>query len=71
MSEIAVHGDQEMWLMICRLTVSELEESNSVYRKASKLGDLEGRSISEDIASNILDQLLEETVITLSLNPQV
>jgi len=56
--------------MICRLTVTELEESNSVYRKASKLGDLEGR-ISEDIAQNILDQLLEETITTLSLTSQV
>ncbi|KAG2274738.1 hypothetical protein Bca4012_045240 [Brassica carinata] len=69
-SETRVHGYQEMWHMICRLTVSELEESNSVYRKASKLGDLEG-SITEDIASNILDQLLEETITTLSLTSQV
>ncbi|XP_009120377.1 uncharacterized protein LOC103845295 [Brassica rapa] len=69
-SETRVHGYQEMWHMICRLTVSELEESNSVYRKASKFGDLEG-SITEDIASNILDQLLEETITTLSLTSQV
>ncbi|KAJ0266775.1 hypothetical protein HA466_0007160 [Hirschfeldia incana] len=69
-SEIPVHGNQEMWLMICRLTLSELEESNFVYRKASKLGDLEG-GISEDIASNILDQLLEETVTILSLTSHV
>ncbi|KAF8102495.1 hypothetical protein N665_0198s0195 [Sinapis alba] len=69
-SEIPVHGNQEMWLMICRLTLYELEESNSVYRKASKVGDLEG-GITEDIASNILDQLLEETITTLSLTSQV
>ncbi|KAL0735102.1 hypothetical protein Bca4012_011312 [Brassica carinata] len=69
-SEIPVHGNQEMWLMIYRLTLSELQESNPVYRKASKLGDLEG-SISEDIASNILDQLLDETITTLSPTPQV
>ncbi|KAF3562839.1 hypothetical protein DY000_02017830 [Brassica cretica] len=69
-SETRVHGYQEMWHMICRLTVTELEESNSVYRKASKLGDLEG-GISEYIAQNILDQLLEETITTLSLTSQV
>ncbi|CAH8360527.1 unnamed protein product [Eruca vesicaria subsp. sativa] len=70
-SEIPVHGNQEMWLKICRLTLSELEESNWVYRKASKLEeDLEG-NIREDIASNILDQLLEETITTLSLTSLV
>ena len=69
-SATRVHGYQEMWHMICRLTVSELEESNSVYRKALKFGDLEG-SITEDIASIILDQLLEETITTLSLTSQV
>ncbi|ESQ42512.1 hypothetical protein EUTSA_v10015324mg [Eutrema salsugineum] len=69
-SEIRLHGYQEMWLMICRLTVSELEGSNWVYRKGSKLEDLEG-IISEDIVSNILDQLLEETVTTLSLTSEM
>ncbi|WZZ33608.1 hypothetical protein YC2023_017009 [Brassica napus] len=56
--------------IIGRLTVSELEESNWVYRKTSKLEDLEG-IITEDIASNILDQLLEETITTFSLTSQV
>ncbi|CAL9244103.1 unnamed protein product [Arabidopsis halleri] len=63
-SEIRLHGYQEMWLMICKLTVSDLEYSKWVYGKASKLEDLEG-IISEDIVSNILDQLVEETITTL------
>ncbi|WZZ46897.1 hypothetical protein YC2023_043156 [Brassica napus] len=61
---------QEMWHMICRLTVSELEESNWVYKKTSKFKVLEG-SITEDITSNILDQLLKETITTLSLTSHV
>ncbi|CAE6247935.1 unnamed protein product [Arabidopsis arenosa] len=69
-SEIRIHGYQEMWLMICKLTVSDIEGSNWGYGKASKLEDLEG-IISEDIVSNILDQLLEETITTLSLTSQV
>ncbi|CAH2069509.1 unnamed protein product [Thlaspi arvense] len=69
-SEVRLYGYQEMWLMICSLTVSELEGSNWVYGKASKLEDLE-ELIGEDIVSNILDQLLEETITTLSLTSQV
>lgn len=69
-SEVRLHGYQEMWLMICRLAVSEIKGSNWVNRKASKLEDLEG-IISEDLVSNILDQLLEETITTLSLTSQV
>ncbi|CAA7032308.1 unnamed protein product [Microthlaspi erraticum] len=69
-SSVQHNGYQEMWLMICRLTVYEIEGTNWVYGKASKLKDLEG-SISEDIVSNILDQLLEETIVTLSLTSQV
>ncbi|VVB16482.1 unnamed protein product [Arabis nemorensis] len=69
-SEVRLHDYQEMWLMICRLTVSEIKESKWVYGKASNLEDLEG-IISEDIVSNILDQLLEETITTLSLTSQV
>ncbi|KAL1197227.1 hypothetical protein V5N11_011376 [Cardamine amara subsp. amara] len=64
------HGYQEMWLMICRLTVSELAGLNWVYGKASKLKDFEG-IISEDIVSKILDQLLVETITTLSLSSQM
>jgi hypothetical protein len=48
--------------MICKLTVSDLEGSDWFNGKALKL---------EDIVSNILDQLLEETITTLSLTSQV
>ncbi|VYS70781.1 unnamed protein product [Arabidopsis thaliana] len=68
--EIRLHGYQEMWLMICKLTVSDLEGSDWFNGKALKLEDIEG-IISEDIVSNILDQLLEETITTLSLTSQV
>jgi hypothetical protein len=56
--------------MICKLTVSDLEGSDWFNGKALKLEDIEG-IISEDIVSNILDQLLEETITTLSLTSQV
>ncbi|XP_010453992.1 PREDICTED: uncharacterized protein LOC104735835 [Camelina sativa] len=69
-SEVQCHGYQEMWIMICKLTVSELEDSNWDYGKASNLKDSEG-IITEDIVSNILDHLLEETITTLSLTSQV
>lgn len=68
--EIRLHGYQEMWLMICKLTVSDHEGSDWFNGKALKLEDIEG-IISEDIVSNILDQLLEETITTLSLTSQV
>ncbi|CAN8248433.1 unnamed protein product [Cochlearia groenlandica] len=67
---IQQYSYQEMWLKICGLTVSEIEGTNWVYENASKLEDLEG-NVSEDIATNILDQLLEETITTLSLTSQV
>lgn len=65
-SSVQHNGYEVMWLMICGLTVSEIEGTNWVYGKASELKDLQG-IISEDIVSNILDQLLEETIVTLSL----
>ncbi|KFK27390.1 hypothetical protein AALP_AA8G376700 [Arabis alpina] len=65
-SKVRLHDYQEMWLMICRLNVSEIKESKWVSGKASNRQDWEGL-ITEDIVSNILDQLLEETITTLSL----
>ncbi|EOA14354.1 hypothetical protein CARUB_v10027535mg [Capsella rubella] len=65
-SKVRGHSYQEMWLMICKLTVSDLDHSNWGYGKASNFEVLEG-IISEDI----LDQLLVEIITTLSLTSQV
>lgn len=55
----------DMWGEICRMTETEIAESNWVNKQVLKIQD----ELNADFESQILDQMLEEIVIQLTKFP--